>query len=103
MRDYLCLNPRQGVALSPEELDTLDALMQQVTQQLHIDEQAERNEIAARILSLYAIGRSPEEILDLSERLYRQGFTPGGRRSDKPTPTRIRTERQRRWLAKKKA
>lgn len=99
MRNYLSLHPEQRGSFSPEELDALDALMQQATEALQIVELAERNELAARILSLYSIGRSPDEILALTMRLHRQGFTPGGRRSDKPTPKRIRTERQRRRLA----
>lgn len=46
---------------------------------------ADRNEVAARILSLYTIGgRSPEEILELTIRLHQEGYAPGSRRSDKP-------------------
>jgi hypothetical protein len=55
MRQYISLHPRQGVALSTENLEVLDVLRQQATGALNVAEQAQRNELAARILSLYAL------------------------------------------------
>lgn len=71
MRGYFSLRREQRGSFSPEELSLLDLLMRRVARRLHLDEQAERNELAARILSLYELGRSPEEILDLTIGLYR--------------------------------
>jgi hypothetical protein len=93
MRAFLSHHPRP-VSLSPEELDILDALMQKATQALNVVEQAERNELAARILSLYATGRSPEQILILTLNLHREVYTPGGLPPEKPAK-RPRTEPQR--------
>lgn len=99
MRNYLSHNPNQRGPHYPEELDQLDALVQRAVAALDSDDPACRNEVAARILSLYAIGgRSLDEILELTIRLHRDGYAPGGRRSDKPPVPRIRTERQRRNL-----
>ena len=99
MRRHLSLHPECSYDFSPEVLDTLDALVQRAVEALHSDDPADRNEVAARILSLYTIGgRSLDEILELTIRLHREGYTPGGRRSDSPAPKRIRTERQRRRL-----
>jgi hypothetical protein len=97
MRSYFSLRPEQRGSFSPEELDVLDMLIRRITRRLHIDEQAERNEIAARILSLYELGRSPEDILDLTMRLYRHRRL----RFDRLAPVRARTERQRRRPVKK--
>ncbi|MEP9396411.1 hypothetical protein [Mesorhizobium sp. KR2-14] len=99
MRTYLSTNPHQRGNLAPEELDLLDKLIRRAAEALHIDDPADRNEVAARVLSLYTLGgRSEEDILELTIRLHREGFAPGGRRSDSPPPKRIRTERQRRRL-----
>lgn len=74
-------------------------MRKRILQALDSDDPACRNEVAARILSLYAIGgRGLDEILKLTIRLHRDGYAPGGRRSDKPPVPRIRTERQRRNL-----
>ena len=100
MRTYLSGHLYKRGNFGPEELDLLDQTLQRATEALHIEDPADRNEVAARILSLYTIGgRSPEEILELTVRLHREGFAPGGRRSDRPPVKRIRTERQRRRLA----
>ena len=101
MRSYLSQTPEGQSGLSRNVLDALDALVEQALEALRIDDPSGRNEVAARILALYTIGgRSPEEILELTVRLHREGFAPGGRRSDKPPVKRIRTERQRRRLKK---
>lgn len=102
MRRYLSLHPAQARSYSPEELDMLDALVIRVADILGITDPSDRNEAAARILSLYTIGgRSIDEIVEVAVRLHREGYAPGGRRSDKPPPKRIRTERQRRHLKDK--
>jgi histidinol phosphatase-like PHP family hydrolase len=89
MRDYLRLHSGLGTALSPEELDLLDALVKRALNELCITDHGDRNEVAARVLSLYAIGgRSPDEILEVTIRMQRQGVTPGGRRSEFPQPKR---------------
>ncbi|MDH6232358.1 hypothetical protein M2281_002957 [Mesorhizobium soli] len=89
MRDYLKIHSGDGNALSPDELDLLDALAKRAIGELGITEQGDKNEVAARILSLYAIGgRSPDEILEVTIRLQRQGLAPGGRRSEFPQPKR---------------
>lgn len=72
MRRYLSFQREQRGSFSPEELDMLDILMRRLTRRLHIDDHAERNEIAARILSLYELGRSPKEIFCLTMRQYRR-------------------------------
>ncbi|PSJ53655.1 hypothetical protein C7I85_27930 [Mesorhizobium soli] len=101
MRKYLSLHPEQPSSFSSEELDTLDALLQRAIEELQIVDQADRNEAAGRILSLYTLGgRSLDEILEITVRLHQNGITPGGRRSDEPTPKRIRTKRQRRKLVR---
>lgn len=92
MRGYFSICREQRGSFSPEELEILDILMRRITRRLHIDEQAQRNEIAARVLSLYELGRSPREILGLTLRQYRHrrlGF-------DRPT-----LAHQRRRLAKR--
>lgn len=103
MRKYLALHPEDRRSFAPEELDMLDALVQRAVEILGITDEGDRNEAAARILSLYTLGgRSFEEIVEIAVRLHRQGYTPGGRRSDEPTPKRIRTGRQRRKLARER-
>ena len=97
MRTYLSLHPAQNRSYSPEELDMLDALLVRVVDILGITDAGDRNEAAARILQLYTLGgRSIDEIVELGVRLHRQGYAPGGRRSDEPHVKRIGTERQRR-------
>ena len=99
MRTYLSLHPTQDRSYSPEELDMLDAPAVRVVDILGITDDGDRNEAAARILSLYTLGgRSFDEIVELAVRLHKEGYAPGGRRSDKPPVQRIRTERQRRGL-----
>ena len=99
MRSFLSQTPERLLCLPGNVLDTLDVLVEQAVEALHCNDPAGRNEIAARILSLYmAGGQSPEEILELTVRLHREGFALSGRRSDKPPVQRIRTERQRRNL-----
>ncbi|WP_106721875.1 hypothetical protein [Pseudaminobacter soli (ex Li et al. 2025)] len=89
MRDYLKIHSGLGNGLLPEELDLLDALVRRAVSELRITDLGDRNEVAARILSLYAIGgRSPDEILEITIRMQRQGVTPGGRRSECPPPKR---------------
>lgn len=97
MRRYLSLHPDQLGSLTVEQLDILDALVQRVVDILGITDPSDRNEAAARILSVFTLGgRTHDEIVDIAVRLHRQGYSPGGRRSDQPTPKRIRTEPQRR-------
>ena len=99
MRSYLSQSPELPSMFSDEVLDVLDSVVRRAAETLHIVDPAERNEVAARIFALYTIGgRTPEEILELTIRLHREGYAPGGRRSDKPLVKRIRTERQRRRL-----
>ena len=101
MRSYLSQSPELLSMFSDEVLDVLDSVVRRAAETLHIVDPAERNEVAARIFALYTIGgRTPEEILALTIRLYQEGYAPGGRRSDKPPPKRITTERQRRRLKK---
>jgi hypothetical protein len=102
MRTYLSTHPQIGMgAFSPDDLDVLDELMRCAVKALHITDEADRNEIAARIFAIYTLGGlSKEQILATVARLHQQGFSPGGRRSDTSTPKRIRTERQRRKLAR---
>ncbi|MEP9374980.1 hypothetical protein [Mesorhizobium sp. KR1-2] len=103
MRKYLSFHPEEQFSFTSEELDMLDALVTRVVGILDITDERERDEAAARILSLYTPGgRSFDEVVELAVRLHKQGSTPGGRRSDGPSPERIRTERQRRRLSKKK-
>ena len=96
MRDYLSHHPEQRGSFSPEDLDVLDLLMRRVTEALHIVEDAERDEVAAKILSLYSMRRSPEDILDLTIRQFRHA--PGHR----PAPARAEAQHQRRTLERKK-
>lgn len=99
MRRYLSQSPEALSMFSDDVLNVMDELVQRVAEAVHIDGPAERNEVAARILALYAIGgRTPEQIMELTIRLHRDGYAPGGRRSDKPPVKRIRTERHRRHL-----
>ncbi|PSJ53225.1 hypothetical protein [Pseudaminobacter soli (ex Li et al. 2025)] len=96
MRNYLHRHPEQKGSFSPDELDMLDALVKRAMEAVHIADPAEHNEVAARILSIYSLGgRSADEILEIAVRLHKQGYAPGGRRSNGPAPKRIRTERQR--------
>ncbi|MEP9374286.1 hypothetical protein [Mesorhizobium sp. KR1-2] len=75
MRKYLSHNPHQGGPHYPEELDRLDELVRRAAKTLHLVEAGERNEIAARILSLYSMGnRSLEEILDTAVHIHRNGY-----------------------------
>jgi hypothetical protein len=91
MRHYLSHHPDRRGSFSPEELDMLDALVKRAIERLGLTDEGDRNEAAARILSLYMIGgRSPDEILELAIRLHRNGLTPGGRRSTTPSAKRIR-------------
>lgn len=76
MRGYFSLRQEQRGSFSPEELHVLDILIWRIFRRLHIDDQAERNEIAARILSLYELGRTPRDIFGLMMRLYRRRERP---------------------------
>ncbi|PSJ51429.1 hypothetical protein [Pseudaminobacter soli (ex Li et al. 2025)] len=70
---YLSHNPHQGGPRYPEELDRLDELVRRAAKSLHIVDADER---AARILSLYSMGKhSLEEILEVAVHLHRQGST----------------------------
>ncbi|PSJ57636.1 hypothetical protein [Pseudaminobacter soli (ex Li et al. 2025)] len=74
MRKYLSRHPEQGGPHYPEELDKLDDLVQRAVKALHIVNADERNEVAARIMSLYSMGnRSLEEILEVAIHLHRNG------------------------------
>jgi len=80
MRDYLSTDPIQAGIFSSEELDRLDGLMRRAVEELAITDQGDRNELAARILTLYTLGgRSLDEIYEIAVRLHLTGATPGGR------------------------
>jgi hypothetical protein len=82
MRNYLSLHPEAANGYSPEELDRLDALVKRAVEALHVTDQEDRIEVAARILSIYDLGtRTEDEIVDAVVRLHRMDCTPGGRRS----------------------
>jgi hypothetical protein len=96
MRSYLSRHREQQNSFSPRELDILDCLMQRAIDVLGVIDPSDRNELAARILSIYSLGgRSSDDILEIVVRLHQQGYTPGGRRSDARPSKRIRAERQR--------
>lgn len=52
MRNFLSLHPKHQGAFTPDELDVLDALVQQAVDILGITEQSDRHEAAARIVAL---------------------------------------------------
>lgn len=80
MRDYLSNDSMRSGTFSSEELDSLDALMRQAIEELAITDDGERNELAARVLTLYSLGgRSLDEIYEIAVRLHVHGATPGGR------------------------
>jgi hypothetical protein len=80
MRDYLSRYPRHGDIIEPETLDVLDKLLKRAAGALGIITPGERNELAARILTLYSLGgRTPDEIYEIAVRLHMHGATPGGR------------------------
>lgn len=80
MREYLSHDPARSGVFSSEELDKLDALMQRAIEELALTDHGERNELAARVLTLYSIGdRSLDEIYEIAVRLHVHGATPGGR------------------------
>lgn len=80
MRDYLIRYPRQYNIIEPEQLDALDDLLKRATGTLGITTPGDRNELAARILTLYTLGgRTPDEIYEIAIRLHEHGATPGGR------------------------
>jgi hypothetical protein len=96
MRSYLSLHREKQNSFSPRELDILDCLMQRAIDALGIVDPADRNQLAARILSINSLGgRSSDDILEIVVRLHQQGYTPSGRRSDTRPSKRTRTERQR--------
>ncbi|MEP9400069.1 hypothetical protein [Mesorhizobium sp. KR2-14] len=78
MRGYLSQSPEMLSGFSAEVLDVLDAVVLRAAETLHIVDQADRDEISARVLFLYTIGgRSPEEILELTIRLHRERLWAG--------------------------
>lgn len=80
MRDYLSHDSMRSGVFSSEELDSLDEVMRRAIDELAITDHGERNELAARVLTLYSIGgRSLDEIYEIAVRLYVHGATPGGR------------------------
>ena len=82
MRKYLSLHPDQSGPHYPEELEKLDELVQRAMEALRIVDPDERNEVAARILSLYSTGiRADEEILEITLRRHRQGGDLGSRKA----------------------
>jgi hypothetical protein len=80
MRSYLSNDPIRAGVLDPEELDRLDDLVRRAAEELAISDHGDRNELAARILTLYSLGgRTPDEIYEIVVRLHVNGATPGGR------------------------
>lgn len=57
MRNYLSTDPKRAGVFTPEELDNLDALMRRAVKELAITDRGDRNELAARVFTLYSIGR----------------------------------------------
>jgi hypothetical protein len=80
MREYLSNDPLLFGVFSSEELDKLDALMKRAIEELALTGHGERNELAARVFTLYSLGgRSLDQIYEIAVRLHVHGATPGGR------------------------
>lgn len=80
MRDYLKSHPERRGSFSPSQLKELDELVRQAAARLEITDRGEKNEIAARILTLYILGgRTAEQILDTVVHMELTRVTPGGR------------------------
>jgi hypothetical protein len=80
MREYLSHDPARFGVFSSEELDKLDSLMQRAIEELALTDHGERNELAARVFTLYSLGgRSLDQIYEIAVRLHVHGATPGGR------------------------